>query len=70
MPYFIDAKPQSQVVYWFTYVFDLECVSVLGIWIHLMQAHGVRFIGVRSGRHGGLLSQRVGCGEAAKGSSF
>lgn len=67
---FIDAKPQSRVVYWFTYVFDFESVSVLGIWIPLTQAHGVRFIGVISWRHGGSLSQRVGCGEPAEGSSF
>ena len=67
---FIDAKPQSQVVYWFTYVFDLESMGMFGIWIPLTQAHGVRSIGTRSGRHGRSLSQRVGCGEAAEGSSL
>ena len=67
---FIDAEPQSRVVYWFTYVFDLESMGVFGIWIPLTQAHGVRSIGTRSGGHGRSLSQRVGCGEAAEGSSL
>ena len=35
---FIDAKPQSQVVYWFTYVFDLECGDMVG---HCLKGWGV-----------------------------
>ena len=44
-------------------------MGVVGIWVPLTQAHGVRSVRVRSGGHGGSSFQRVGRGEA-EGSSF
>ena len=65
----VDAKPQLQVVFWFTYGFDFESMDVFEVWTPLTQAYRMGFVEVRSEKHGGLLFKRVRHDEA-KGLRF